>query len=1323
MKHLSFSGVFMTLVALLCSFTYANADKITLYEGSAHSSVIPISRIYPSSQFIIPSDDLESVNGNNITSLHFIVRSFETDLSYVKNLNIKVYLKEVDYTTMTGFEPLDGSTKVFEGEITFNCTKKQDLAINFSTPFPYSGRNLLVCIEHPKISDIVIIDFNGTSVKGAACSGNTATIYDFIPRTEIYYTAGSAPVYSKPTVTLNKNDSRSFSISWTALNNVTGYIYQYRKQDENWSDPVSTNTTIATLNDLMPATPYDFRVKAIYGQETSAFANKTIITYSERSITTFPWSDNLEALRTGIIQDSCWINGNVGDDSAKQAGITQSNHAGNSTKQLRFPRIPQGESTTVLLPAMILPDSKQCLVFDMYRDNSNPDKNAEGIRVYASKDGKTEGATELAFIPRLYSASNGQIQAESQEGWYTYELPVPIEGDCRIILRSEGQDGNEIVLDNFSVKECPAAFRPTGFSVNDIEGTSALISWFENGTATSWDLCLNNDEENLIEAGANPFTITGLDYNTNYTVKVRARTGTHVSGWSNIIRFTTLPYVPPCLTPQNLTVSYTEGTTATVNWTSSEPRFDIDINGTVIENISKPYQMTGLESATFYDVKVRARNDAGISDWTNTISFHTVFFEEMCSVSLELTDTYGDGWNGNKIRIVDALSGIEIGSFRNHNLKANVADKYNASVPIGREIQFVFVKGSSPTECIWVVKDMNEEVLFSGRGSNDMNTGDILFTYTADGIANPWRRPSDLKTSEVGLDYIKLDWTERSIVPASSWVVAYKKENDQDYSYADASHKPFVLTRLKPDTRYTVKVRPVSDEGSIRWSDNISFNTLSYESSPMRLKTDRITKNAARLSWDGVQDNYNLRYKYIADDTILFHEDWSKCREVYRDSEKRIFVSDSVLLYLYGGTEDSKPYENAFALQTIQSCTQTLQINYPLSKGDRLRFTFNGMQNSYNNMRIGYITTKGQNVLYDIVYSLYNENDNNLYEVAMPEDVNAIYIAYEVSDYGVLGIYDLFFLNPYKESSWTTVNNIQSPYLLSSLKTDAQYEWQVQGNLANGTTDWISNKFRTARELTLNENDGVTGLVKNAGKDVYAYFSRSFTQGVASTVCLPFAMNSVTGGTLYDFADVTYDDKDGWVATMKETNLAAAPTVAGRPYLFMPSVTGDVTFEGMIYDVPNSFTAGETTSAHTGGGTWTFHGTYTDISWNVGMGTFYGFAANTYNTQNYAVKPGDFVRAANGASVPPFRCYLTYNDSGMMAPGRGVTDVPGTMPDRIKVRLLGADGTVTAVGLIETATGHIVIDKWFDMNGRELPERPTTSGTYIYGGKTVVIND
>ena len=85
MKHLSFSRVFMTLVALLCSYTYANADKITLYEGSAHSSLIPISRIYPSSQFIIPSDDLESVNGNNITSLHFIVRSFESELSYVKN--------------------------------------------------------------------------------------------------------------------------------------------------------------------------------------------------------------------------------------------------------------------------------------------------------------------------------------------------------------------------------------------------------------------------------------------------------------------------------------------------------------------------------------------------------------------------------------------------------------------------------------------------------------------------------------------------------------------------------------------------------------------------------------------------------------------------------------------------------------------------------------------------------------------------------------------------------------------------------------------------------------------------------------------------------------------------------------------------------------------------------------------------------------------------------------------------------------------------------------------------------------------------------------
>ena len=49
---------------------------------------------------------------------------------------------------------------------------------------------------------------------------------------------------------------------------------------------------------------------------------------------------------------------------------------------------------------------------------------------------------------------------------------------------------------------------------------------------------LNNDEQNLIDADENPFTLTGLTPNTTYTVKVRAIYNTYTN-WSDSQSFTT----------------------------------------------------------------------------------------------------------------------------------------------------------------------------------------------------------------------------------------------------------------------------------------------------------------------------------------------------------------------------------------------------------------------------------------------------------------------------------------------------------------------------------------------------------------------------------------------------------------------------------------------------------------------------------------------------------------------------------------------------------------------------------------------------------------
>jgi hypothetical protein len=235
-----------------------------------------------------------------------------------------------------------------------------------------------------------------------------------------------------------------------------------------------------------------------------------------------------------------------------------------------------------------------------------------------------------------------------------------------------------------------------------------------------------------------------------------------------------------------------------------------------------------------------------------------------------------------------------------------------------------------------------------------------------------------------------------------------------------------------------------------------------------------------------------------------------------------------------------------------------------------------------------------------------------------------------------------------------------------------------------------------------------------------ASFTRSFTGGKASTICLPFAMTYIAGGNVYEFRDII-KESNVWVANMVEV----IATEAGKPYLYVPNATGAVEFGGTV---PNDITVDAGTSeSNVSGGTWTFHGTYERLTYGTAplTGRVFGFAASggTATDGVTEVTAGQFVKAGAGAYMPPFRAYLTYTGDGSAyrAPSRDGSEAED-IPDRILVRLLASDGTVTGVGVLDTATGEVFVERWFDLTGRPLEGTPTAPGIYINGnGKKVVI--
>lgn len=253
--------------------------------------------------------------------------------------------------------------------------------------------------------------------------------------------------------------------------------------------------------------------------------------------------------------------------------------------------------------------------------------------------------------------------------------------------------------------------------------------------------------------------------------------------------------------------------------------------------------------------------------------------------------------------------------------------------------------------------------------------------------------------------------------------------------------------------------------------------------------------------------------------------------------------------------------------------------------------------------------------------------------------------------------------------------------------------------------------------------------------------NRVFTPGMASTVMLPFdyTCNGGEGGTFYKFVGVKKEN-DKWVATMQETGNDTnkqGTLEANTPYLFMPAAS-TMTFpniNGSVRLFTRDGGSGGNCETADPGSHWTFKGTYRYIEWTAGttdpnftqyaeeIGRTYGFAGVAKD----GINVGDFVKVASGAKIRPMCCYLLWNDIPNSANARsftrGAAATDEELPQRITVRLVGANGQTTAIGTLDTKTGEMTFDSeaWYTLDGVRLSGKPSKKGLYINNGKKIVI--
>ncbi len=299
----------------------------------------------------------------------------------------------------------------------------------------------------------------------------------------------------------------------------------------------------------------------------------------------------------------------------------------------------------------------------------------------------------------------------------------------------------------------------------------------------------------------------------------------------------------PCDKPTNLTVT-TDGTTATVTWDGTASNgFIVNTNGTDYTVQTSPYTFNVALSTT-YNISVTANcgND-GLSAPVST-SFTTPDCIGGHVIEYTLNDSYGDGWNGNAINVVEgcgdiiATLTIEDGSSETGTLTL-----------CGDYYEFVWVNGSYASETSFTFSE-GGTTLFT-KPSNVSN-GLVLYTIGTQALP----KPTALTAGTPNYTNVDLSWTENGT--ATAWEICING-NESNLVPANTNVN-FNLTGLQADNSYSVKVRAVSGNDSSCWSDEVTVTTPVACARPENLTESNLTFTTVDLSWTGTANSYVAEY-------------------------------------------------------------------------------------------------------------------------------------------------------------------------------------------------------------------------------------------------------------------------------------------------------------------------------------------------------------------------------------------------------------------------------------------------------------------------------
>lgn len=276
-----------------------------------------------------------------------------------------------------------------------------------------------------------------------------------------------------------------------------------------------------------------------------------------------------------------------------------------------------------------------------------------------------------------------------------------------------------------------------------------------------------------------------------------------------------------CTKPANLTVSENGMNSAKLVWDNNgnanswivEYSTDSVFSGAIATTVTTDScLLTGLTPETEYHVRVKADCGADGESYWNVISFFTNScpIENQCEITYKLGDTYGDGWTGNAINVVDVTSNIVLDTWT-----IEYGDSASGSLFVcdGREIRFEWVSGYDPNEISYRVYDANGVQILNGVGAFLTPV-----TYMVNCASSPCPTPGNIAVSNYSGGTVTVSWTENG--SATAWQICLDGDEANPIS---VNTNPYTLSGLDSTVFHNVKVRANCGSDYSFWSSSTSF--------------------------------------------------------------------------------------------------------------------------------------------------------------------------------------------------------------------------------------------------------------------------------------------------------------------------------------------------------------------------------------------------------------------------------------------------------------------------------------------------------------------